>query len=84
MENVFIFVELPKPSLGDLSELRSASVRLRRQKTPNVLGFSYEELSELDHVKVELLPEKKGLILKHVEYEVTSQVGILLLNAFHF
>ncbi|XP_052762656.1 sorting nexin-8-like [Mya arenaria] len=65
--------ELPKPTLGDLSELRSASVRLRRQKTPNVLGFAFDELVGLDTVKVELLPEKKGLILKHVEYEVTSQ-----------
>ncbi|XP_060594865.1 sorting nexin-8-like [Ruditapes philippinarum] len=65
--------ELPKPTLGDLSDLRSASVRLRREKSPNVLGFTYSELLELDTVKVELLPEKKGLILKHVEYEVTSQ-----------
>ncbi|WAQ95769.1 SNX8-like protein [Mya arenaria] len=65
--------KLPKPTLGDLSELRSASVRLRRQKTPNVLGFAFDELVGLDTVKVELLPEKKGLILKHVEYEVTSQ-----------
>ncbi|XP_052267005.1 sorting nexin-8-like [Dreissena polymorpha] len=65
--------ELPKPTLGDLSDLKAASVRLKREKSPNVLGFTYAELSELDTVKVELLPEKKGLILKHVEYEVTSQ-----------
>ena len=47
---------------------------MRREKSPNVLCFSFPELVELDTVKVELLPEKKGLILKHVEYEVTSEV----------
>ncbi|XP_069125386.1 sorting nexin-8-like [Argopecten irradians] len=46
---------------------------MRRSKTPTVLGFTFRELCELDTVKVELVPEKKGLILKHVEYEVTSQ-----------
>ncbi|KAL4240652.1 sorting nexin [Mactra antiquata] len=65
--------ELPRPSLGDLSDLRAAGVRIRREKSPNILGFSYDELVALDSIKVELLPEKKGLILKHVEYEVTSQ-----------
>ncbi|KAK6170518.1 hypothetical protein SNE40_018894 [Patella caerulea] len=65
--------ELPKPSLGDLSDLKTTSIRLRREKNPNVLGLNYSELCNLDTVKVELVPEKKGLILKHVEYEVTSQ-----------
>ncbi|XP_021351053.1 sorting nexin-8-like [Mizuhopecten yessoensis] len=65
--------ELPKPGLGDLGDLRATSVKMRRSKTPTVLGFTFRELCELDTVKVELVPEKKGLILKHVEYEVTSQ-----------
>ncbi|XP_012939843.1 sorting nexin-8, partial [Aplysia californica] len=65
--------ELPKPSLGDLSDLKASSLRLRRERTPNVLCFDYKELSDIDFVKVELVPEKKGIILKHVEYEVTSQ-----------
>ncbi|XP_041364313.1 sorting nexin-8-like [Gigantopelta aegis] len=65
--------ELPKPSLGDLSDLKIMSQRVRRDQNPNVLAFSYNDLCELDTVKVELVPEKKGLILKHVEYEVTSQ-----------
>ena len=68
----FHFSELPRPNLGDLTEMRAASVRLRRERTPNVLGFSFQELSSLDQIKLELVPEKKGLILKHVEYEVTS------------
>ncbi|PVD39364.1 hypothetical protein C0Q70_01994 [Pomacea canaliculata] len=65
--------ELPKPNLGDLTEMKSESVKMRRERTPNVLGYSYLDLCSIDTVKVELVPEKKGLILKHVEYEVTSQ-----------
>ncbi len=70
-------IELPRPSLGDLSDLKAFCIRLRRERTPNVLGYTFDELNDLDVVKVELVPEKKGLILKHVEYEVTSQVSIL-------
>ena len=65
--------ELPKPSLGDLSDLRASSVKLRREKHPNILGYNFRELCDLDAIKVELVPEKKGIILKHVEYEVTSR-----------
>ena len=72
---IVYFTELPKPSLGDLSDLRALSAKKRREKSPNILGFTFRELCELDTVKVELLPEKKGLILKHVEYEITSQVN---------
>lgn len=53
------------------------SMKVRRDRTPNVLGYKFDELCEFDHVKVELVPEKKGLILKHVEYEVTSRVSIV-------
>lgn len=69
------FSELPKPSLGDLGDLRTTSVKLRREKNPNILGYNYRELCDLDAIKVELMPEKKGIILKHVEYEVTSRVN---------
>ena len=68
------FAELPKPNLGDLSDLKQLSIKVRREKTPNLLGLRFQELLELDTIKVELVPEKKGLILKHIEYEVTSQV----------
>lgn len=71
---LLIFLELPKPSLGDLSDLRASSVKLRREKHPNILGYNFRELCDLDAIKVELVPEKKGIILKHVEYEVTSRV----------
>ena len=66
--------ELPKPSLGDLSDLKTLSVRQRRENNPNVLGYNYDELVGLDTVNVELVPEKKGIILKHNEYHVSSKV----------
>ena len=74
LEHPFFSSELPKPSLGDLADLRLWSDKVRREKNPNVLGYTYHELAEFDVVKVELVPEKKGLIIKHVEYEVTSRV----------
>ncbi|XP_013391524.1 sorting nexin-8-like isoform X2 [Lingula anatina] len=65
--------ELPKPQLGDLTDLKAIGMRVRREKNPNVLGYNYKELCLLDTIKVERVPEKKGIIMKHVEYEVTSQ-----------
>ena len=76
--NTFYFLsfsELPRPSLGELDDLKLWSEKVRREKNPNVLGYTYQELMEFDVVKVELVPEKKGLIIKHVEYEVTSRVS---------
>lgn len=69
----FVDSELPKPSLGDLSDLKSLSVRQRRENNPNVLGYNYDELVSLDTVEAELVPEKKGIILKHNEYHVSSK-----------
>ncbi|XP_043945492.1 sorting nexin-8 isoform X1 [Protopterus annectens] len=40
---------------------------------PLLLAHTLQDLLEMDTVKVELIPEKKGLFLKHVEYEVSSQ-----------
>ena len=72
-ESFCVFLELPKPNLGDLSDMKASSARLRREHNPNVFGFSFSDLCSLDTVKVELVPEKKGLIMKHVVYEVTSE-----------
>ena len=60
--------------MGDLSDLKTLSVRQRRENNPNVLGYNYDELVGLDTVDVELVPEKKGIILKHNEYHVSSKV----------
>nr|XP_035147776.2 LOW QUALITY PROTEIN: sorting nexin-8-like [Callithrix jacchus] len=38
-----------------------------------LLSHSLQELLARDTVQVELIPEKKGLFLKHAEYEVSSQ-----------
>ena len=70
--------ELPKPTLGDLADLKALIVRIRRERNPNVLGYNYQELCDFDSIFVELVPEKKGLLLKHVEYEVTSRVCLFL------
>lgn len=44
------------------------------QGNPLLLSYTLQELLARDTVQVELIPEKKGLFLKHVEYEVSSQV----------
>ena len=41
---------------------------------PSVLEVKYEELQGHDTVEVDLMPERKGIFLKHVEYEVNSKV----------
>uniref|UniRef100_A0A2K5P6B8 Sorting nexin 8 n=1 Tax=Cercocebus atys TaxID=9531 RepID=A0A2K5P6B8_CERAT len=43
------------------------------QGNPLLLSHTLQELLARDTVQVELIPEKKGLFLKHVEYEVSSQ-----------
>ncbi|XP_067937610.1 sorting nexin-8-like isoform X2 [Watersipora subatra] len=65
--------DLPVPSLAELSELQRLSTEQRRKQKNSMLTLSFHELNELDSVKVDLVPEKKGVIIKHVEYNVTSQ-----------
>ncbi|ELK09237.1 Sorting nexin-8 [Pteropus alecto] len=43
------------------------------QGNPLLLPHSLQELLAKDTVQVALVPERKGLFLKHVEYEVSSQ-----------
>lgn len=69
----FCLTELPKPQLGELKDLRA----LRMQPAPEdvlTLSQTLDKLLARDSVQVELIPEKKGLFLKHVEYQLTSQV----------
>ncbi|KAG2456215.1 SNX8 protein, partial [Polypterus senegalus] len=64
--------EFPKPHLGELVDLQA----LKMQSTsdnPLLLTQTLLELQDIDTIQVELIPEKKGLFLKHFEYEVTSQ-----------
>ncbi|KAI7803331.1 sorting nexin-8a [Triplophysa rosa] len=64
--------ELPKPQLGEPKELQSLRMQLV-QENPLILSLTLAELLMKDTIKVELIPEKKGLFLKHVEYQVTSE-----------
>ncbi len=45
------------------------------QESPLNLSLTLTELLKKDTIKFELIPEKKGLFLKHVEYQVTSEVS---------
>ena len=71
---MMMMLELPVPNLGELSDLRTLGHVLRKERSPDALCYTYADLCDLDTVSVAVVPEKKGLILKHVEYEVTSQV----------
>ena len=46
------------------------------------LVFKMTEASENDYISVELEPEKKGLLLKHREYTVTSRVSAIFYRYF--
>jgi sorting nexin-8 len=61
--------ELPRPELGDLSDFS-----LERTMHLTQLGLRYPDICQLDVIEVDLVPEKKGLFLKHVEYQVSSKV----------
>ena len=58
-----------------MSDVRSACLKVLRKTRPTELGYSYEDLKAMDDVSVNLLPEKKGMVFKHVEYLVESKVG---------
>ena len=68
-----LFAELPVPALGDLSEVTLLAQRLHRGN-PAKLNHTYSDICNLDTIEVNLVPEKKGIFLKHVEYQVTSKV----------
>ncbi|XP_034046896.1 sorting nexin-8a isoform X2 [Thalassophryne amazonica] len=64
--------ELPKPQLGEPLDL--CTLRMQpAQENVLMISHSLDSLLARDTVQVELIPEKKGLFLKHVEYQVTSQ-----------
>lgn len=73
LERIFLFAELPVPALGDLSEVTLLAQRLHRGN-PAKLNHTYSDICNLDTIEVNLVPEKKGIFLKHVEYQVTSKV----------
>ena len=44
------------------------------KQSPMNLSMKYKEYCALDSIQVMVVPEKKGIFLKHVEYEITSKV----------
>ncbi|CAD1468189.1 unnamed protein product, partial [Heterotrigona itama] len=64
---------LPVPVLGDLSEVTLLAQRLHKGSNPAKLNLTYSDICNLDTIEVNLVPEKKGIFLKHVEYQVTSK-----------
>lgn len=72
LEN-FFGQELPKPQLGDLEEVKQFMLQLKHNLSPSQLSLRYSEICQLDTIEVDILPEKKGIILKHVEYQVFSK-----------
>ncbi|XP_048846234.1 sorting nexin-8a [Brienomyrus brachyistius] len=62
----------PKPQLGEPSDLQALKMQ-RALEDPLTVRQTLEQLLKRDAVTVELIPEKKGLFLKHVEYQMTSE-----------
>ncbi|XP_076808812.1 sorting nexin-8-like [Clavelina lepadiformis] len=63
--------ELPKPNLGNIDGLKI--LLQQSKKSPTALNVTFSQCCALDTVQVTIVPEKKGIFLKHVEYEITSQ-----------
>ncbi|KAM6156115.1 sorting nexin-8 [Rhynchocyon petersi] len=62
------------PTLWGTQQTAPEPMRMQMsQGNPLLLSHTLQELLARDSVQVELSPEKKGLFLKHVEYEVSSQ-----------
>lgn len=68
-------LELPTPELAPASNLRDLCMQVMRAADPTMLGYSYEELKAIDDISVSIMPEKKGMVFKHVEYLVDSRVS---------
>ncbi|XP_036794189.1 sorting nexin-8 isoform X1 [Oncorhynchus mykiss] len=64
--------EFPKPQLGEFKVLQTLRMQ-PTQESPLTVPQTLGKLLARETVQVELIPEKKGLFLKHVEYQITSQ-----------
>lgn len=69
---VLCLTEFPKPQLGEPRDLSALRMQPAQEDVLTV-SQTLDKLLAQDTVQVELIPEKKGLFLKHVEYQVTSQ-----------
>lgn len=78
MSTITVPLELPVPELGNMSELHDLCMEVLRATRPTELGYSYEELKGMDDISVTIMPEKKGMVFKHVEYLVESRVSMMV------
>lgn len=67
--------ELPVPTLGGTSDLADISLSLLKGEGATRIVLSYDDLKAMDDISVALIPEKKGMVFKHVEYLVESKVS---------
>jgi sorting nexin-8 len=56
--------------------VKAASIQVQKKKNPAILGLKYEQLVAMDTISVDLVPEKKGILLKHNEYSIHSEVWL--------
>ncbi|CAF0967319.1 unnamed protein product [Adineta ricciae] len=71
--NNYVNRELPTPTLDSINSLEDRLIRLIRNDQRNTtLCFRYNDLCALDTIQVSVVPEKKGVIIRHVEYEINS------------
>lgn len=50
-------------------------MQVLRETNPTELGYSYEDIKSMDDISITIMPEKKGMLFKHVEYLVESRVS---------
>ncbi|KAJ8923378.1 hypothetical protein NQ315_001936 [Exocentrus adspersus] len=67
-----IETEYPTPEVSDLTPVKNLKMQLD-MKQKDAVGFNYATIVQTDFIDVHLVPEKKGLFLKHSEYVVTSK-----------
>ncbi|CAF1157950.1 unnamed protein product [Rotaria sordida] len=71
--NNYVNRELLTPTVEKITDLEDRLIRLlRNDQQKNTLCFHYNDLCVLNTIQVDLVPEKKDVIIRHVEYEVTS------------
>ncbi|ETE58585.1 Sorting nexin-8, partial [Ophiophagus hannah] len=65
-------LDLGEPQVSDPKDPEEPLMQ-KPPGSPLVLPHTLQELLSKDTIQVQLIPEKKGLFLKHVEYEVSSK-----------
>ena len=68
------------PKFGDLTEVIMLAQQLNKNNNPSKLNLTYTDVCNIDVIEVNIVPEKKGVFLKHTEYQVSSKVK----NLFNF